>query len=204
MKALVLKDIYTIMKQMKIFLILILFSTVFANESMLGFAIIYSAMIPITALSFDEHSKWNNLALMLPYSAKDLVLSKYILGYLCMGATVIIAMIVSCVFSIIKGAPVQIDFFGEVLLITCIGTIFQAINLPIMFKAGVEKGRMIFLLMIVVICVGMLSLNNVAVENIVVASKDIQNVLGIFIIATIIINIVSMSIATKIYSKQLK
>ena len=73
-----------------------------------------------------------------------------------------------------------------------------------MFKAGVEKGRMIFLLMIVVICVGMLSLNNVAVENIVVASKDIQNVLGIVVIATIIINIVSMSIATKTYSKQLK
>jgi len=42
----------------------------------------------------------------------------------------------------------------SVILIACIATIIQAINLPLMFKFGVEKGRLAFFALIVAVTCG--------------------------------------------------
>ena len=39
-------------------------------------------MLPYTAMAYDERSKWNQLAAMMPYSDRDIVLSKYVFGWL--------------------------------------------------------------------------------------------------------------------------
>ena len=77
MSALLLKDYYVIFRQMKIFLLLILVFSCIPGTFYSTFAVVYASMLPYTALAYDERSKWDQLAAMMPYSARDVVLSKY-------------------------------------------------------------------------------------------------------------------------------
>jgi hypothetical protein len=82
MSALLRKDYYTLLRQMRFFLFMIVIFAVLPGVSMAGFAVIYAAMLPITALAYDERSKWDSLAAMMPYTPKQIVASKYVLGYI--------------------------------------------------------------------------------------------------------------------------
>ena len=73
MKGLLLKDWYTLIKQMKIMLVLMLVFACVPDYSMDAFAVVYTAMLPVTALAYDERSKWDELAAMLPYSVREIV-----------------------------------------------------------------------------------------------------------------------------------
>ena len=59
MRGLIMKDMLTIAKQAKAFLILILFFAVIPSFSGSSFAMLYAAMMPISALAYDENCKWD-------------------------------------------------------------------------------------------------------------------------------------------------
>ena len=82
MKALILKDTYVIWRQMKYFLVMLLLFCALPNGFNNAFAVVYAAMLPYTALAYDERSKWDQLAAMMPYSTRDIVLGKYVFGWL--------------------------------------------------------------------------------------------------------------------------
>ena len=54
MKGLLLKDWYTLIKQMKIMLVLMLVFACVPGYSMAAFAVVYTAMLPVTAFAYDE------------------------------------------------------------------------------------------------------------------------------------------------------
>lgn len=82
MSALLLKDYYVIFRQMKIFLLLILVFSCIPGTFYSTFAVVYASMLPYTALAYDERSRWDQMAAMMPYSARDVVLSKYLFGWI--------------------------------------------------------------------------------------------------------------------------
>ena len=46
-------------------------------------AVIYGSMIPYSAMAYDQRSRWDTFARMLPYSGtKTAVLSRYVLGWI--------------------------------------------------------------------------------------------------------------------------
>ena len=87
MTALLLKDYYVIFRQMKIFLLLILVFSCIPGTFYSTFAVVYASMLPYTALAYDERSRWDQMAAMMPYSARDVVLSKYLFGWIAVAAT---------------------------------------------------------------------------------------------------------------------
>ena len=89
MKALIIKDTYVIWRQMKYFLVLILLFSALPSGFNNAFAVIYTSMLPYTALAYDERSKWDQLAAMMPYSTRDAVRSKYVFGWLCIGGAAV-------------------------------------------------------------------------------------------------------------------
>ena len=105
MKGLVWKDIYTLLKQAKFILLLMVLFACLPGYSMSAFAIFYGAMLPITALAYDERSKWDELAAMMPYSVKEIVGSKYVLGLLLVGGISALSIAARIVIGIIKAAP---------------------------------------------------------------------------------------------------
>ncbi len=151
MKALLKKDIFVLLRQMKMFLLMIAIFAAIPQGNMTVFAIVYCGMLPYTAMAYDERSKWDDLAAMMPYSASDMVMSKYVLGWLAVGC----ATILSALSNFLLGLFITTDFSPSSLLpYMCMGFLMMAITMPLMFRFGVEKGRTFFILLMVIVAVG--------------------------------------------------
>ena len=112
-------------------------------------------MLPYTAMAYDERSHWNQLAAMMPYSKRDIVLSKYVLGWICMAASGVFCLAVQAAAGIVSGSAPSVP---TLLASLCLGIITLDITLPAVMRFGVERGRMIFMVLIfgVVIFIGVL------------------------------------------------
>lgn len=105
MQALILKDFYVMWKQTRVFLLVILVFSAIPGSFNAVFAVIYSAMLPYTAMAYDERSKWNQLAAMMPYSDRDIVLSKYAFGWLFILAATAASLVLQAALSPWYGPP---------------------------------------------------------------------------------------------------
>lgn len=152
MKGLLLKDIFELWAQAKmlLFLTVLYLALPLVNESsqMLGnVAMLLLAMLPASALGYDERCKWERYALSMPVSKKDLHTSKFLLGTIAILAGVII-----------QGVPALLLGRSEVLatlpIMAGAAFLYMCVSLPLLFKFGLEKGRLYFLLLTVLFMVG--------------------------------------------------
>ena len=151
MKALLLKDVYVIWKQMRLFLLVVLVMCVVNTTFNSIFLIVWCSMLPYTAMAYDDRSHWSQMAAMMPYSKKDIVLSKYVLGWLCMGAMGLISLVMQAVVGGFSGGGAGRSL---VLISLCLGAVTLAVTLPAILRFGVERGRMVFMLVIFGVAIG--------------------------------------------------
>ena len=145
MKALIQKDFYVIWKQMRIFVVIILLLSIMNSAFNIVFLVVWCSMLPYTAMAYDERSHWNQLAAMMPYSKRDIVLSKYVLGWLCMAA----ASILCLAARVALGRFLESEVDASIVLVSlCLGVISLDVTLPAVMRFGVERGRMIFMVVI--------------------------------------------------------
>ena len=145
MKALVLKDFYVLWKQMRMFLLIMVLLSVVGGIFNSVFVVVWCAMLPYTAMAYDERSHWDQLAAMMPYSKRDIVLSKYVLGWLCMAA----AMVLSLVFQTAASAFTHESPTLSALAMSFLGGVIALdITLPMVLRFGVERGRWGFMVII--------------------------------------------------------
>ena len=144
MKGLLLKDWKTLLKQMKVMLAIMALFACVPGTYMSAFALFYAAMMPITALAYDGRAKWDELAAMMPYTAKAIVGSKYALSL-----TLVLPVLLLSVLSrlIVHSTPIVNEDTMALLITACLSLILMAIDLPFMFRFGVEKGRLIYILL---------------------------------------------------------
>lgn len=172
MTALLTKDFYVLRKQMGAFFFIILIFSAIPNTFNNVFAVIYAAMLPYTSIAYDEQSKWDQLAAALPYSRRDLVLSKYALGWLgILGAAGLSLVIQGALRLAVPGAAAGVSL-TVVFLAACASVCVLAVTLPLMFRFGVERGRLVMFLIIFLVCGGSGAFSAVA------ASGDPSAVLG--------------------------
>jgi hypothetical protein len=150
MKGIVIKDLLTLKSSMKtVVLIVILFGFMGAKSGsayMSTFASVYAAILPMTCMAFDERSRFNRYAVMMPVNLRDIVLSKYVVGLILAG----VATVVATVMTAVAGGSI-----GETVAASiAIPMVYHSILLPLMFKFGVEKSRIIILAGVVVPAVG--------------------------------------------------
>jgi ABC-2 type transport system permease protein len=208
MKGLIIKDLIALKKQVKIFLILaafyIVFSIVTKNTGMFGaMVILLCVMMPITTMSFDEHYKWDRYALSLPISRKTLVISKYVLGILLDLAAIVIVAPTSIVIGSVVGEMEINESLVASLAIGGVALLFLSIILPIIFKFGVEKGRMLMMTIFFVpaILVMLISSLGIALPNKLMLEKltiYLPFVLPVMVIGVLLISIyISIGIYTR-------
>lgn len=82
MKALLLKDWYVLRKQVWSYLLIVLVWGLIPSLTLNLLAVVYGAMIPYTAMAYDQRSRWDKFARLLPYSDRTVVLSRYALGWI--------------------------------------------------------------------------------------------------------------------------
>lgn len=156
MKGLLIKDFYQMCRHCRAFLlIVVLFSALSALEDTSLFIALYpalfSGMIPVSLLSYDERSGWREYSGTLPYTKAQLVSGKYILGLAIELAVVAISALAQWIRFGRYGVLEGLDVSAVMGMLVLMGFFSSGVSLPLMYKWGVEKGRIIYY---VVICVG--------------------------------------------------
>ena len=200
MKGLLYKDAVTLMKQLKLFLLMILIFAVIPGYNMITFALVYCAMLPFSAMAYDERSKWNRLAAMLPYSDVQLVLCKYILGWLSVLGAMLIAAVAQFAVLLIRGAQAELAAMLLTLVVsTSASLILLALSLPFLYRFGVERGRMTFIVAIVVGVVGVTLFTNAASFDL---SERASSILVLLAPAlAVALNAISVPVSTRLYRR---
>ena len=154
MKGLMLKEFYMAWKYCRLLLVITL---VFLGMAMLPssenlFLLVYpcalASFIPVTLQSYDTQSRWNVYFETLPTSRAQYVSAKYLIGLILgefllalTGLSQLLAMKLSG-----EGSLYQLLSLLSALQFLAIAP--PALCLPLIFKWGVEKGRILFLVMI--------------------------------------------------------
>ena len=197
MSALLLKDYYVIFRQMKIFLLLILVFSCIPGTFYSTFAVVYASMLPYTALAYDERSRWDQMAAMMPYSARDVVLSKYLFGWIAVGATIVLQTILSVIWlSDVEGPSIPV-----ILLSVCVAVCILDITLPMMFRFGVEKGRLAMFLIIFLVCAsagGIATIEQSSLDGGLYLSLSLVPAA----IAAVVLTVVSIPLAIRFYGRR--
>lgn len=166
MKSLILKDLLNIGHNAKsMFFMLLVFSCITIPQGGVEKCIVASgilcSMMVITTFSFDDQSKWTKYAMIMPVSKRDYVISKFIV----LAIFSLIGVFAGAVMGTIGGLLLhKISSFSSFLMSLgalaigfTIADIFGSVSIPLLFKFGAEKARMMTLIAFVVpviICYG--------------------------------------------------
>ena len=202
MKALLYKDAMVLWKQMKVMLLLILVFAVFPSGFQNVFAVLYAALLPYSALAYDERSRWDRMAATMPYSTRDIVTEKYVFGWIAaLGAlllTLLLRLVSRHLLRMGEGASV------EMLLMAFLGSLIaMALTLPLLFRFGVEKGRLAMMLLIGLICGGAAGVSGMGIFA---SGSAAASLPGLLLAAALAVaaNVVSLPIAARCYAAREK
>lgn len=201
MRGLLIKDVYTLIKQMKVILLILVVFACIPGYSLAPFAVVYAAMLPITALAYDERSKWDELAVMMPYSTRNIVFSKYVLGAMSIACATVVSVGAQLLIGALRGEPLDITQLKGLIMLACMAFIILSINLPFMFRFGVEKGRIVFLILVCGGTVAAMALR----EQLLAAIEGMGAtalVLAVLAALSLVITIISAYISVAIYKKR--
>ena len=150
MTALLRKDIYVADKQARLMVVLALIFCLIPNMGVFSttYALITAFTIPINSITYDERGKWDKLAAMLPYKVSELVGSKYLLCVVYTGlAFVIVALGMAVQGLIVTKEGIDWTDLWETELLLIVAMVFiMNLALPVLFRFGTERGRMLMIL----------------------------------------------------------
>ena len=171
MKSLVLKDLFNIGHNAKSMLfILVVFAVALIPfsgvEGYIFVCAILCSMMIVTTFSFDDSSKWTRYAMIMPVSKKELVAGKFMVLAIFCAIGSLFGLIIGFIGGLITDKIVlDIVGIGELLFLTLgawvISLIFGSMSIPLVFKFGAEKGRVLLLVSFLIpagICFGIYQL----------------------------------------------
>lgn len=149
MLGLLLKDLYTLKKQGLIMVFILIFYLFFGiiNDSpqmLLIFLLVFSVMLPLTAMAYDEKNQCDRLFLCMPVTRRELVSERYLLGLLLTICSNLVGII--SILTIFREERLNNFYLLEMIWAFCL--IYFAICFPAALKFGVEKSRYIMFILI--------------------------------------------------------
>ena len=207
MKGLILKDLYMTAKYCRAYLLIVV---AFIAVSLFGsnnfififYPCLLAGIVPMTLLSYDERSKWNEYCGTMPISAAQIVSTKYIIGLICSFCVLILSGIAQAVKMNMNGIFRLGDYLVLMAMLLIMSCVAAAVTLPFIFRFGVEKGRIVYYFTIALICGGSVAVSNVfnfTSEN----SASLNGVFPILCAAAAVIYAVSWYLSIVFYKKRL-
>lgn len=165
MKGLLVKDFRLLKVQKNFFLLIIAVAigmALFTNDvaPMLGFLAFVLSIFTLSTISYDEFDNGNAFLFSLPVSRKDYAIEKYCLGLILEGGALVLATLLSLIFSKIWDTTSGAEIGMSALILVPLLFVLQGIMIPFQLKFGGEKGRIALL-----ITLGLLALAGIGVEK---------------------------------------
>lgn len=195
MKGLLIKDAYTMMKETKYFFILAVVMAFLQNDFLFSYIIVYAVSLPIAALAYDERAKWDKMAETLPLTVGQIIGSKYIMGYVSVGIAMLLV-----ISGKLLGSSFRAEDMVTMLIVVCIALAVQAFNMPLMFWIGVERGRLLFIALVVGAALAVSSIGQEIMASPV--TLNINFILFSAVGITIAVNIISFYVSRIAYYKK--
>lgn len=156
MKSLILKDLYNIGHNAKSMLFILLVFAVFyiplsGPQIYILICAVLCCMMTITTFSFDHTSNWTRYAMIMPVSKKDLVAGKFITLFIFTAGGSVFGLTAGLIGSAVTGKfSLSLTGVGEILFTAliafAIAVIFGSMSIPLVFKFGAERARVILLI----------------------------------------------------------
>lgn len=150
MKGLLLKDWYQVRTNMKTMYLTVAFvlviwvlSTSSAYVFPVSYAAIFLGILPVNLLTYDQSVGWVEYGRTLPVSKKTLVAEKYLIGLFCAAAAVVIG---GLFIPLRTGMAPDKDVLSLLAGSVCAILLINGISLPLLYRFGAEKARMIYVL----------------------------------------------------------
>ena len=210
-KGLIVKDFQTLKsyKSTVIAMIVIFMGSAFLNDEMSSFFPIFMplcfGMIAISSFSYDSLAKTDRYLLTFPVNRKDMVKARYIYILLFTLFGSLLGLVFSILIQCIKtGNIIDKEILSNTLAII-IGSLLaimflQVFQIPIMYRFGAEKGRIIQMLGISLIITTLMKFFNISLDILFIMLKDY--LIAILGISVIILYILSFAISCRIYEKK--
>lgn len=104
------------------------------------------SMFTLSTISYDEFDNGSAFLFTLPISRKQYVAEKYVFGIMTGGGVWCISLILWILAEFLKGSPGQSTSFFELCLPLFMVLVFLAVMVPLQFKFGAEKSRIVLIM----------------------------------------------------------
>lgn len=201
MKALLLKDYYTLGKSLRSLALIVLLWSVIPMAFLNVFAMIYGSMIPYSAMAYDQQSRWNTFARLLPYSDRTVVLSRYALGWVSLSVGAFAVAICQGVLTCLP-LPAKLSANlspGFVFAALCVGCLLLDLNIPLILRYGTEKARWVAILITFLTFASVGALNGLVNDAKTATATVLSLTLAGMLVLTIIATAVSILLSLKFY-----
>lgn len=160
-------------------------------------AVVYGSHVPYSAMAYDMRTAGINLP-ELPYSDQAVVMSRYVLGWIFILASVAIVMLSQ---GILSQLSIPLAFFSalplRILFVAlCIGCLLLALNIPLMLRFGAEKARLVSALTTFLVFASAGALSGLADAE---STAPVMLALPVLAVLAIIATAVSIPLSLKIY-----
>ena len=165
MKGLLIKDLKLMMGQKNFFLMIIammLFMSFLFDDTtfMIEFVSFVMSLFTLSTISYDEFDNGYAFLFTLPINKKMYAIEKYNLGLLLGCTSLVLATLLACAVSLIKGIMPIFDVMIAALMTLPSLLIIEAIMIPFQLKYGGEKGRIAIIIAVgIVFAIGAMLVN---------------------------------------------
>ena len=153
MRGLLLKDWYMACKYCWAFVVIILVfavAAVFGGGGILIFYPVFMAgVLPVTLLSYDERSHWELYSATMPVSRRQVVTEKYVLFFIVLAVGMVVIAAAQLARMVLSGLYDWQSFGWLMILCPPVGVLCTGVLLPVIYRFGVEKGRLLYYALIV-------------------------------------------------------
>lgn len=205
MKGLLIKDFLLIKQQWKILLALLafyaLYSVAFAGTEFLSsMVVVICLMLPLTTMAYDEKNKWDKYALSMPIKRDTIVLSKYLFAILTVAIGALLVLGICFLVSLIKDSVPVKETLQVALLANGLALFFISFTLPALFKFGVEKARLIMLVIVFIPTMLVMMLPQIGIN--LPSLETLLSYYYLFPILLVILLVMSYRLSLGIYKKR--
>lgn len=206
MKGLIIKDLLNLKKSLKTMLFLfpafLLFSISMETPTyLISMITLMLTSVSVSSFTYDDYSKWEKFGRSLPVTKKQIVLSKYLLSVILAIAGLLLSCVYIFIWQVFKPTSGLLEITAIILTMFSVTLFFTGTAMPLIYKFGVEKYRIINF----AIC-GAIFLVFAIVFSVYDASMLSESIVKVIVLClpifAILFFIVSYNISCRIYSKK--
>lgn len=159
MLGLIIKDFLYFRRNTRLFAVLVVMYIIMGVSmnsvgAMSGMVSMLGLIFVLNSFSTDEAAHWDEYGLTLPVSRRDAVRARYLVGLILMALCLGLVALSAVVLCALSSDLTLSEELGSALFTPMLMLLVSAATMPLCYKYGIEKGRMVMMAIMMVLFLG--------------------------------------------------